>query len=567
MNSITLFKRLQNIILTLLVFAAFTTCSSREDETAGTTKNTATEGTVLTFNVSGIEEPAYPIELNASLNQKNENNVVTETNFVPQKMVSASGFDVLTSAGKQYAPHHSSEEIASINQAKPALTAATAPLGLLIQYRILIYDAASNQLISNTLATSGTNPNIKVDAGRAYKWYAFSTNETSVPDVNAQGIVPGNLLVNKDVLYAQGIINPQYGQNYLNLTFKHNTTLVDVTIDTRGLFGTINSTSVEVGTGPGFSSIIQTGDLNILTGQYSNLQSVPAVTNLKYSTTAGGAFGATQIASFYTVRTTPIPVNSLRVRLNQLDIQMDDIVTQTKTRSFGSNTIPYNNIAVTPAPGDRYTIAARLVESAINVKGMLWARTNLYYTNRSDSYQFHSDNIYNSTSYPNTDYWNWQASIPNGTFDFTDQCQRVYPQGTWRLPTSTEFGNLGKPDVQDGNMGFFFGASVGSGWTATDTSNAYPSTSRNFFTIFNGYRTASGYISDAATGFAAGFLASGAFYFWTSDANDLTTAKYFTQSYSSIFWLGGFSDPKIDIGAKNEGRNIRCIRASSVPNT
>ncbi|XJR86691.1 hypothetical protein ACH34I_04720 [Elizabethkingia anophelis] len=70
MNSITLFKRLQNIILTLLVFAAFTTCSSREDETAGTTKNIATEGTVLTFNVSGIEEPAYPIELNASQNQK-----------------------------------------------------------------------------------------------------------------------------------------------------------------------------------------------------------------------------------------------------------------------------------------------------------------------------------------------------------------------------------------------------------------------------------------------------------------------------------------------------------------
>lgn len=570
MNTITTLKRIQALILVLLVLTSFINCSSRENETVTTSKeNSVTDGTVLTFNISGIEEPAPPVMLNASLNQAKEKKLNTETNFVTEKMVNTSDFDVLTSAGKQSVITHSSEEIASINQTKATgSVAAVTPLSQGIQYRILIYDATGSQLISNTLATSGTNPNIKIDAGKIYKWYAFSTNENSVPDINSAGIIPGSTLINKDVLYTQGTINAQYGQNFLDVVFKHATTSIDVTVDTRGLFGSITNSSVEVGSGAGFTPIIQTGDLNISTGQFSNLQNTPAVTNLKYSTTAGGRFGATKIASFYTVRTAPIPANTLRVRLNQLDIQMDDTVTNTKTRSFGSNTIPYNNIAVTPAPGDRYTIAARLVESAINVKGMLWARTNLYYTYGSDSYQFHSDNVYNSTLYPTTDYWNWKASAPTGSYDNTDQCQKVYPQGTWRLPTSSEFQNLGKPDTQNSSIGFFFGASVGSAWVATDNSNAYPDTSKNLFIIFNGYRSTSGSISDSASGFALGFVASGSFYFWTSNETSTTTANYFTQNYSKLFWLlGGFGDPQIQSGDKKEGRNIRCIRASSLPNT
>ncbi|MCL1671524.1 hypothetical protein [Elizabethkingia ursingii] len=570
MNTNITLKRIQALILILLVLTSFINCSSRENETVTTSKeNSVTEGTLLTFNVSGIEEPSPPVMLNASLNQTKGKKLNTETNLASEKMVSTSGFDVLTSAGKQSAIYHSPQETASINHTNIITTsAATAPVAQGIQYRILIYDSTGNQLISNTLATSGINPQIKVDAGKTYKWYVFSINNNSVPNINSAGVVPASALINKDVLYSQGIINAQYGQNYLNVVFKHATTSIDVIVDTRGLFGTINNTSVEVGSGAGFTPIIQTGDLNISTGQFSNLQSTPAVTNLKISTTAGGSYGATKIATFYTVKTTSIPANTLRVRFNQLDIQMDDTATQTTTRSFGSSTIPYNNIAITPAPGDRYTISARLIESAINVKGKLWARTNLYYTNGLDSYQFHSDNVYNSTSYPNTDYWNWKASNPTGSYDNTDQCQRVYPQGTWRLPTSSEFQSLGTPDTQQDNLGFFFGASVVSSWSAIDNSTAYPTNSKDFFAIFNGYRSTSGIISDSATGFALGFVASGSFYFWTSDGVSSSNANYFTQNYSKLFWLlGGFGDPQIQSGDKKEGRNIRCIRASSIPNT
>ena len=53
----------------------------------------------------------------------------------------------------------------------------------------------------------------------------------------------------------------------MSIVLKRNTaTYIQLDLDTRGMFGTINNTtSVEAGTGTGsaFSSIIKTGDLNV----------------------------------------------------------------------------------------------------------------------------------------------------------------------------------------------------------------------------------------------------------------------------------------------------------------
>ena len=90
----------------------------------------------------------------------------------------------------------------------------------------------------------------------------------------------------------------------MNIVLKRNTARIQLDLDTRGMFGTINNTtSVEVGTGTGsaFSSIIKTGDLNVLTGQYSNLQNVSAVTggSMVNKAGAGGAAGATKQQLLY----------------------------------------------------------------------------------------------------------------------------------------------------------------------------------------------------------------------------------------------------------------------------
>jgi hypothetical protein len=43
---------------------------------------------------------------------------------------------------------------------------------------------------------------------------------------------------------------------------------------------------------------------------------------------AGGAAGATKTATFYTVSSTYVPANNLRLRLGRLDITMDDNTTE-----------------------------------------------------------------------------------------------------------------------------------------------------------------------------------------------------------------------------------------------
>ena len=232
----------------------------------------------------------------------------------------------------------------------------------------------------------------------------------------------------------------------MNIVLKRNTARIQLDLDTRGMFGTINNTtSVEVGTGTGsaFSSIIKTGDLNVLTGQYSNLQNVSAVTGASWSTKLEPAVQLEQQNSdFYTVSSTPIPANNLRIRLNQLDLNMDD----NSTRSFSNSIVPYSNIPVTPTLGNRYTLNVRLIESGVRLKGLLWARTNLIYSSQADKYRFRSDNEYSQPD-KDTEYWNWMAATPTGSSsDNTDACSKVYPEGMWRMPTSTEFSNLGQPD-------------------------------------------------------------------------------------------------------------------------
>ncbi len=212
--------------------------------------------------------------------------------------------------------------------------------------------------------------------------------------------------------------------------FKRNTARIALDLDTRGMFGTINNTtSVELGTGTGsgFTSIIQTGDLNVFTGLYSNLQNVSPVTGSSMTNKAGvgGAAGATKTAVFYTVRTANVPVNNLRIRLNQLDITMDN----SSTRSFSNSIIPYNNTVITPVLGNNYSLNARLIESGIRVKGLLWARTNLLYSSQSDAYRFRVDNEYSQPD-KDTEYWNWMSATPTGSSsDNVDPCTRVYPQG------------------------------------------------------------------------------------------------------------------------------------------
>ncbi|MHC6201190.1 hypothetical protein LYZ41_10320 [Elizabethkingia miricola] len=286
---------------------------------------------------------------------------------------------------------------------------------------------------------------------------------------------------------------------------------------------------------------------------------------------AGGAAGATKTATFYTVSPTSVPANNLRIRLNQLDLNMDD----NSTRSFSNSIVPYSNIPVTPSLGNRYTLNVRLIESGVRLDGLLWARTNLIYSSQIDKYRFRPDNEYSQPD-KDTEYWNWMAATPTGSSsDNTDACSKVYPEGMWRLPTSTEFSNLGQPDDKKENYGLFLGANFSAVYNLDAGNNlntSFPTNSQRLFLSFYGYRTAPGFlggtsVSDSPGGIFLGALGGGGAYYWSSTSANTNNANYWYMSYSRFAWFVGWSNAEVRSGAKTEGRMVRCVRTTSIPNT
>ena len=591
-------KAIYCLLSVYMVIVVVYSCSSREEYTEPAKTNS---GTVLTVNIAGVEEPG---EIKAqAISSVNATGIaqLPMTTLGPDKITATSDFDIITNAKTQ--TDHSKNVRASASTMERLISPAAAvqvPVSAGVKYRILLYDAGTNALESDVVATVGINPNIQVSSGKPYKWYMISTNDANVPGVTTTtGVVAASSISNKDVLYAQGTITPMIGQNSLNAVFKHNTVQFSVDIDTRGLFGVINNTTaVELGTGIGigFSSIVQTGDFNLFTGTYSNFQNVTAVTGagLVNKTDATGATGATKTVTFYTVKPSAIPLNSLSLRMNRLDLTMDN----GEIRSFSANTtLPFNNTAWTTSLGFRTLLTSRLIESGVKIKNLLWARSNLYYAenvSHADKYRFHPNNEYtisntsgltsnttinlqlNGSAFKVTnEYWNWMAATPTGpSSDNVDPCSRVYPAGTWRMPTSAEFLSLEQPDDDDTNTPLIFGgARISSIWNR-DTGEAanpnYPQNSRSLFISLFGYRTSDGSsITDSPGSLLSSLFVSGKANYWSSTHAGTNNANYHIRSYRALLppLIPLWGDADISSDPKSEGRNIRCVRTLSASNT
>ncbi|WP_407490165.1 hypothetical protein [Elizabethkingia anophelis] len=588
MNTTISFKKIMRGLMIGIIFIDSLSCSSREE--SGDLPLDP-KGTSLVVGGITVEEPSEFIsQQSASLNKN-----VNSAGSFESKIISTKDFDVLANVGQ----NSQKKEVASLAKGNITTTALTqSPVVNGIKYRILIYDASNNTLVANVDAAAGIAPNITVDAAKSYNWYAISTNDTNTPTVNTtNGVIAASVLSNKDFLFAQGNITTVEGQNNMNIVFKHYTSMLTVDVDTRGMFGSINNTTaIEVGTGvgAGFTSIIQSGDFNIFTGIYSNLQNVNAVTanNMVNKAGAGGNAGATKTATFYTAKTDALAVNALSLRFNTLSLTMDDA----SLRNFSGNiTVPLNNTAMQPSLGYRTQISARLIESGIKVSNILWARTNLYYAgniSNTDKYRFHPDNEYtienllnitvgnllslqlNGAAFDvNNEYWNWNATTPTGVTGSGDPCGQVYPQGLWRMPTSAEFTTLNGNNtigVNTVNPLLLGGSRISSTWEldAGQTANTnYPVNSQKLFIPFFGYRTGNTIVDSPGSVSVLGLLISGKAHYWSSTING-ANANYETRNYDAILGpLLGAGAPSIASGVRSDGRNIRCVRVSNTPNT
>ncbi|MDV4043711.1 hypothetical protein CMT37_12890 [Elizabethkingia anophelis] len=576
-------RYIYGITVILAVTMTINSCSSRDDRPG---ESTGTD-TVLKFSIAGIENSGDITSVkNASLAGKVNSYSQLSDVIASEKTTSFGDFDIITYA-EATKKDSSSGTIASTSK-KMNVAASSSPMSPLVKYRIVICYAGTNTVVANAVGTPGVDPVITVPSGQAYDWYAYSINESTVPAIDINGNIPRSNLINKDLLYTKSTnpIIPQVGQNELNIVFNRKTVKLSVELNTRGIFGKIeNNSAVELGqdAGSGFTSIVQTGDFNVNSGTYSNLSPVPAITGSQMENTigAGGDLGTTKTATFYSAIGTTIPVNSLKVRLNNMNITLDDAT----TRSFTANTIiPYTNTsAINTALGSEYKITAQMVESGISVGNAVWARTNLHYADyATDKYRFlpHNDvkignllNLLNliqlggATSAqvkPANLYWNWNSLTPEGTPGSGDPCSKVYPEGKWKTPTQAQLSSLGAAPT-DGlyaDAPLLIGtAHYATKWTAPSPSNnLYPAHSRQLFMPIYGYRSGT-QIYYSAGALLSGVLGSAVSNYWSIDGNS-TNGMAYTGNFNVLLGVltltGSLSNISTD---SNRGMSVRCVKS------
>ncbi|TDS13762.1 hypothetical protein [Sphingobacterium paludis] len=445
------------------------------------------------------------------------------------------------------------------------------PIGGSIRCRILIYRENETTPIINVESTGSSFPPVAIASGFNYRWIAVSTNESTSSPTVTNNIVSAAQIANKDFLYAAGTIFTQFGQNNLNIVLRRYTSQVVLTVDTRGMFGSIaanSNLSFAIGSGGALS---ETADFNVRDSSFSNFQASALSSNNMTSTTAGVSVGA-----IYTVRPRPVTAGSLQLRLNPLNLTLDD----GSTRTFADNTINFGS-AFSPVRGSSYAVTARLIESGIRVgtSPIRWARSNLTFQAAAPAgfrYRFRPHPINYSFS-ANVDLWNFGTNTPTGaTFNSVDVCRSVYPAGTWRLPTPAEYQALGLPNSLEGYTPLLLGgAGIAANWDRSSTQPANPAYAGmdQLRLGFYGFRTATGLLVQQPALVVA--LLGGQGHYYTETFNGDATAPatirpaFFRMSYSGVNLVGlvnvldGYSQTIIQNDATTtftQGRSIRCVR-------
>lgn len=554
-----IFKELKPLLM-LSIAAACVSCSSKDEQTP------STKGAILNVGVKGIEEIVSKSVAVAATKAAVSGSATPSS----RHFVSLGDVDALidTEAGSSAAVQQTATSLqtAENTSAKAAagVKAAASIMETGVKFRLVIFDN-TNTLVYNQEVTSGVNPQIELVAYKPYTWYAVSLNQknVSMPNVPSTGIIARSSLENKDVLYASGSFNALDGANYLDIIFKRMTSRIQAKLNVRGLFGTIeNSTSMSLVKGSNNTTALQMGDFNILTGQFSNVVDVNgAVLGTAMVEDTSNPAGTVKVANFFTLNTTAIAANSLKIKFNSLKVTLDDA----RIRTFNANTYTFPD-AYTPTIGSTYAVNIRLIESPIKVKGILWARSNLVYNAaHTDKYRLKSNPGGSTAATKDTEFWHWKSATPSGASGNIDPCLSVYPAGTWRMSTKQEWESIGQPDDKKELLGLLWGAQYAYLWNRDSDNPENSAYDDNLLVLsFGGYRTKESFGSSSVSGSPAGILlgalANGECHYWTSTNADTNNAYAVKSSFSRFAWLFSWGSVTYPSADKMEGRNIRCVR-------
>ncbi|MHA7609754.1 hypothetical protein ACV0BM_012975 [Elizabethkingia meningoseptica] len=390
---------------------------------------------MLKFNIAGIEEEVMGSKIASVSGMQG---IVIAGN----KVSSAGEFEVLTNAKLI---NTSGGKVASRKVA--GVLAVTTPMGRGVKYRFILRDKGTNTVVKNIEVSSGTDPQIKLDAGKTYLWYVVSVNSTtagSAPGIDERtGVTADKDIASKEILYNRGEINLVYGDNNLQILLKRHRLRIDV--DLGSAESSVSSGTVDVGISSGSTfgtSIVRTGALNVFTGEYTNV-SIPQTT--ARSLTSENVNGVViKRATFYTVVANANEMvfqNTLKVRLDNVRLANNTVIIAT---------VPVNNnlFRIREFYGKIHNISVNLIKSqSVLIRGTRWAESNLVYvpTSPDNKYQFKGNNNSGAGNATN-EYWNWLSETPTGrpgdVISGTDPCTKVLPEDTWRMPNTDEMNDL-----------------------------------------------------------------------------------------------------------------------------
>ena len=326
------------------------------------------------------------------------------------------------------------------------------------KYRLIFFKSDGTK-VEDLIITAGQNPIIFLQPGVNYKWVAYSTNSSTLPDC-PNNIIPKNEIANKDFLYDSGNITIGNSNNNISIIFKRFTTQYVVFLDTRGMFAKI-SQSTRVKLRNTAKELFTKADFDIFQGEYdySTEESISSPTGQLIS--VNGDLDQQKIIFYSADKNITNVADDLKLTIEPLNLILDD----NSERTFSSTTLNlYNEVFTgTTTRGNRYSIHATLIESGVktstNANAPTWARSNLWYdeNNPTGKYRFRVSPFFRDTENKLTgtfagvytdknDLWRRLSSTPTGN-DNIDPCRKVYPENLWKTPTSADFATLStKPD-------------------------------------------------------------------------------------------------------------------------
>ncbi|MCT3646396.1 hypothetical protein HZQ44_04790 [Elizabethkingia anophelis] len=372
----------------------------------------------------------------------------------------------------------------------------TSPIGVNVKYLVMVFDENGNRITAQEKVYDSSNHSNTADqmilnAGKDYTFVAISYNSAITPVFNAAVATISDVFNTvtvdhtSDYLYFNsGPINIIYGQqNYINVIFKHINSRVSLNVDATAEMGQITTIA---------ANIAGTGSVNLA---------------VNGTTTSGTATSYNKSFAFPTLNAQIITSSSILVS-SAGNAHTINITSVSTNGSPARTDVPAINVpAGTFQKGVSYKVNLSFQATGISAGGLIWARGNLAYDWANKIYYNRYYPQETGSNYRDTDYWNYgstetplvpkkiingwtdanTASINQITLPIQDPCKLI-AGGKWRMPTVSDFANLGVFKVHNG--GDTSGANDGLSATIFAGGTAQPNgniTGNNFpYVYFDG---------------------------------------------------------------------------------